>query len=300
VDIALRKRSSSTCSCPDILTIVASVNDTLHAVTHRLERAGVPSPRADAEWLVLHVLNRSRSALLLEGARLLTTAELERLEELVRRREAREPLQWILGSVEFYDLELRVRPGVLIPRPETEVLIELIFQELSTELSTPPLRLVDIGCGSGAISLSVKHRYPQLEVWATDISPDAVNLTLENARHANLELHVRQTSLLDDVPGMFHAIVSNPPYLPETDSLEPEVALEPHAALFSGADGLQLAREIARLAVERLEPNGLLALELDPRNAPMLRDELEPLGFTARLEADLTGRSRFVIARKHP
>jgi release factor glutamine methyltransferase len=280
--------------------LVPTVTETIEVISQRLERAGVPSPRADAEWLVLHVLNGSRSALLLEKTRLLASAELEVLEGLVRRREAREPLQWILGSVEFHDLELLVRPGVLIPRPETEILVEVILQELSTELSTPPLRLVDIGCGSGAIALSVKHRYPQLEVWATDISMDAVTLTLENADRANLELNVRQTSLLNDVPGTFRAIVSNPPYLPDTDPLEPEVALEPRVALFSGADGLHLAREIARLSAHRLEPCGLLALELDPRNAPILRDELGELGFAAQLEADLTGRYRFVIARKRP
>jgi release factor glutamine methyltransferase len=277
---------------------VPTLTQTVQTITERLERAGVPSPRVDAEWLTGHALGLSRSTVRLGGTRVLTDAELERLEAFVRRRENREPLQWILGTVEFHDLELLVRPGVLIPRPETELLTELILQELSTNLSTPPQRVVDIGCGSGAIALTIKHRYPQLEVWATDISQDAVNLTLENARRFNLELHARQTSLLDGISGRFHAIVSNPPYLPDTDPLPPEVSLEPREALFSGADGLTLAHAITHLARERLEPRGLLALELDPRNAPALRDHLETLGFHARLEADLTGRERFVIARK--
>ncbi len=272
------------------------ISETLNAVTQRLERAGVASPRADAEWLLVHILKSTRGQMLLDSKRQLHPVDLEQLEAIVRRREAREPLQWILGSVEFHDLELIVEPGVLIPRFETEWMVELISRELSTKLSTPPLKAVDIGCGSGVIALSIARSYPQLEVWATDISAQAVDLTRRNADKTGLRLNVRQTRLLDGIPGTFDLIVSNPPYLPDDDPLEPEVALEPREALFSGADGLSLAREIVALARQRLEPNGLLALELDPRNAPTLRDELETQGFTARLEADLTGRERFVLA----
>lgn len=229
----------------------------------------------------------------------LEAGQLVTLEGLVKRRELREPLQWILGTTQFYDLELIVRPGVLIPRPETERLLEIVLQELSTELSTAPRRVVDIGCGSGALALSIKQRFPQLEVWATDVSADAVRLSKDNAAALSLELVIRQTSLLDGIAGQFDAIISNPPYLPISDAttLEPEVRLEPSAALYSGADGLQLARQIAQLSTTRLSACGLLALELDPRNAPAMRDHLEILGFAARLEADLSGRQRFVIGK---
>jgi release factor glutamine methyltransferase len=272
---------------------------TLQAITQRLERAGVPSPDADAVWLLAHVTGWTPSRLRLEEPAL-NADQRAQLEMLIQRREAREPLQWILGTAAFGDLELAVRPGVLVPRPETECLLEIVLKELSTMLSTPPQRVVDIGCGSGALALGIKARYPQLEVWATDVSNDAVLLTLENAQALNLELQVRRTSLLDGIEGTFDAIISNPPYLPESDepTLEPEVRAEPPTALFSGADGLNLARAIAQLSTTRLEHCGLLALELDPRNAPVMRAELEGMGFTARLEADLAGRERFVVARR--
>ena len=269
----------------------------LKSITQRLEAVGVPSPSADATWLVAHVARSSPAAL--RFAAPLEAGQLVTLEGLVKRRELREPLQWILGTTQFYDLELIVRPGVLIPRPETERLLEIVLQELSTDLSTAPRRVVDIGCGSGALALSIKQRFPQLEVWATDVSADAVRLSKDNAAALNLELVIRQTSLLDGIAGQFDAIISNPPYLPISDAttLEPEVRLEPSAALYSGADGLQLARQIAQLSTTRLSACGLLALELDIRNAPTMRDHLEILGFAARLEADLSGRQRFVIGR---
>ena len=278
------------------------VLDLLESITQRLEAAGVPSPSADAAWLVAHVSGSNRS--MLRFASPLEPTQLVKLEGLVKRRESREPLQWILGTTQFYDLELIVREGVLIPRPETERLLEIVLQELSTDLSTAPQwfvdkRVVDIGCGSGALALSIKQHCPQLEVWATDISTEAVRLTADNAAALNLELQIRQTSLLDGIDGQFNAIISNPPYLPSGDAatLEPEVQLEPSVALYSGADGLQLAEQIAQLSTTRLSPGGLLALELDPRNAPIMRDHLVTLGFTARLEADLSGRTRFVIGR---
>ncbi len=258
-----------------------------------LQQAGVSSPHVDAQWLLLHVLNVPRAALL-DSSRVLQPSELEAFELLLQRRTTREPLQWILGSADFYGLELLVRPGVLIPRPETERLVEVALERLPKRG-----RVIDVGCGSGAIALTLKHERLDLEVFATDINPEAVRLTLENAARLKLEVQVIQTSLLENVPGSFDAIISNPPYLPSTDALEPEVQLEPKEALFSGVDGLQLARTLAVQAVQYLEPNGFLALELDPRNAPVFVSELERSGWSARLEADLVGRERFVIAKRH-
>jgi release factor glutamine methyltransferase len=264
----------------------------LARATSLLQQAGVASPRVDAEWLLLHVLKASRVALM-DSARVLSASELEIFEALLQRRVAREPLQWILGSADFYGLELSVRPGVLIPRPETERLVELALERLPKQG-----RVIDVGCGSGAIALTLKFERPELEVWASDINPEAILLTLKNAKRLNLQIQVVQTSLLENVPGTFDAIISNPPYLPSADSLEPEVQLEPKEALFSGSDGLELARVLARQAANRLEPNGFMALELDPRNAPVLARELQNAGWAAQLEADLTGRRRFVIATR--
>ena len=223
---------------------------------------------------------------------MLNQSELEQYQSWVSRRVAREPLQWIIGSTEFYGLELKVQAGVLIPRPETERLVELTLERLGESG-----RVVDVGCGSGAIALTLKSERPRVEVWATDINPSAIALTLENAKRLKLHIHVLETSLLNGLTAPFSVIVSNPPYLPETDLLEPEVQQEPRTALFSGADGLGLARELVLQAPDYLTKNGFLLLELDPRNAPILQSEMLQTGWNVWLEADLTGRKRFIIGQ---
>jgi release factor glutamine methyltransferase len=266
-----------------------TVSQALHSATLQLETAGVTSPKSDAEWLLVYTLGMTR-AVLLEPERPLMPDEQGRYRAWVARRAAREPLQWILGNTEFYGLELQTRRGVLIPRPETERLVELALERLPKTG-----RVVDVGCGTGAIALAIKAQRPKLELWATDLNPQAVALTRDNVQRLGLEVHVRQTSLLEGLEGKFAAIVSNPPYLPNTDQLEPEVQLEPKEALFSGQDGLELARELLRIAPEFLLPNGWLMLELDPRNAPVLQREMR--GWDVRLESDLSGRERFLLGQ---
>jgi release factor glutamine methyltransferase len=273
------------------------VKNALWETTKRLESAGVPSPDSDASWLLEVVMNASYSDLLLMSEQELNPVQLERLEAFVVRREAREPLQWIIGFTEFYGLKLETSVGVLIPRPETERLVELVLERLPNT----PAKIVDIGTGTGAIALALKAEHPNLEILATDINPNALELTRKNARNLNLEIETVQTSILDGVNQMFDAIVSNPPYLPSGDdgTLDIEVQLEPKEALFSGFDGLNLAREIVLAASQKLKFGGLLALELDPRNAPVLANELElSIWQDITLEADLVGRERFVLARR--
>ncbi len=267
-----------------------TIAEVVTQATARLEVAKVSSPRVDAEWLLVFALGATR-AVLLESHRLLNQTELELYQSWVQRRVAREPLQWIIGTTEFYGLELLVQPGVLIPRPETERLVELALERLGDSG-----RVVDIGCGSGAIAVALKKERPLLEMWATDINPVAIALTTKNAKRLNLKLHTLQTSLLNGLRGKFTVIVANLPYLPETDELEPEVQLEPPEALFSGVDGLSLARELVVTAPNYLNKSGFLLLELDPRNAPILQAEMQISGWRAFLEADLIGRKRFVIA----
>ncbi|MFN3266659.1 MAG: peptide chain release factor N(5)-glutamine methyltransferase [Deinococcales bacterium] len=268
--------------------------EALRAATDALQQAGIPSPKADAEWLLVCALGATR-AVLLESNRVLTQAQLKRYQAWVARRAAREPLQWILGSSEFYGLELELERGVLIPRPETERLVELALERL------PKFgRIVDVGCGSGAIALALKAERPALEVWATDINPLAVALTLRNARRLGLTLQVRQTSLLDGLEGDFAAIISNPPYLPSGDPLEPEVQQEPPEALFGGNDGLDLARLLVRCATNNLLPQAWLMLELDPRNVAILQQEMQQGAqqWHSSLAADLAGRTRFLFAQR--
>lgn len=264
----------------------------LRDATAQLKNAGVSSPQADAEWLLVYALGATR-AVLLEPNRNLTQAELEHYQTWVGRRVGREPLQWILGNTEFYGLELETKRGVLIPRPETERLVELALECLPRTG-----RVVDVGCGTGAIALAIKANRPDLEVWATDINPLAVAQTQQNAQCLGLQLRVRQTALLVGLEGRFDAIISNPPYLPNTDTLEPEVQQEPPEALFSGQDGLGLARELLQLAPNYLVPNGWLMLELDPRNVAVLQQEMQ--GWYSSLAVDLTGRTRFLIAANPP
>jgi release factor glutamine methyltransferase len=275
-----------------------TVQQKLEELTARFSHVGIPNPKVDAEWLLEDTLQWSRTRRVLEAEFLLKPKDLAVIEALAVRREAREPLQWILGSTEFYGLNLHVRAGVLIPRPETERLVELALERLRVMPGTP--RVLDLGCGAGAIALSIKSEQSRANVLASDINPEAVKLTLENATRLNLEIEVRETSLFDGIDGRFDLIVSNPPYLPEYDviTLEPEVQREPATALFSGHDGLDLARMLVKLARERLGLGGWLLLELDPRNAPTLRQELEDAGWRARLESDLAGRERFVVARR--
>lgn len=276
----------------------------------RLRDAGLPSPEADALQLLEAALGVERATLLLRPDRPLEAEERERLAGLLERRLAREPLQLIVGHAPFYGLELAVAPGVLIPRPETERLVELVLEELKGRTAygarpadAPPL-LLDVGCGTGAIALALKAELPAAEVWATDLASEALALTRRNAAELGLEVTVRASDLLADpevarAAARCAALVSNPPYLPEADRgrLAPEAAADPDAALFGGADGLAVARRLVAQA-ERLLPHGaLLALELDPRNAPALAGELTAWR-DVRVAADLVGRERFVLARR--
>jgi release factor glutamine methyltransferase len=274
-----------------------NLKNALLNITKRLESAGVSSPGSDASWLLEVVTGLGDSGLKLNANQELTTAQLKRLEGFVTRREAREPLQWIIGFTEFYGLKIETQVGVLIPRPETERLVELVLERLLNAFA----KVVDIGTGTGAIALALKAERPNLEILATDINQTALELTRKNAANLNLELETVQTSILDGLDRMFDAIVSNPPYLPSGDdgTLDVEVQLEPKEALFSGKDGLNLAREIVNAAREKLKSGGLMALELDPRNAATLANELEPsIWQNVKLEADLVGRERFVLARR--
>ncbi len=266
-------------------------------IKKRLASAGVPDSDSDASWLLEVVTGLGYSGLKLNANQELTNAQLEQLEGFVVRREAREPLQWIIGFTEFYGLKIETRVGVLIPRPETERLVELVLQNLPDT----PAKIVDIGTGTGAIALALKAERPNLELMATDINQTALELTRKNAANLKLELETVQTSILNAIDRVFDAIVSNPPYLPASDNgrLDVEVQLEPEEALFSGTDGLSLAREIVIAASQKLISGGLLALELDPRNAATLASELEPsIWQDVMLKADLVGRERFVLARR--
>jgi release factor glutamine methyltransferase len=274
-----------------------SARDLLSSATEELERAGVPSPVVDAEWLLAHVLGISRTELHADGKRPLDDEQRRRFQELVTRRARREPLAYVLGEWGFRRLTLKVDSRVLIPRPETEVLVERCL-ELLTDLAEPAV--LDIGVGSGAIALAIADEHPGARVVATDSSPDALAVAEENRERAGLtdRVDLVHGKLFAGLSGPFDLVVSNPPYVKpdEIDQLEPEVAEhEPLEALIAcGA-----TEAIAGQAQLRLAPGGWLLFETADGNAPSVADLLTGLGYEeVSVGQDLSGRERVVEGRR--
>ncbi len=271
----------------------------LRDVQTRLQEAGFPARQAEIEarHLLEAVTRRQGVRFWLERHRELSPVERERLQTALSRRLTGEPLQLVLGSAVFFGLELRVVPGVLIPRPETERLVELALAQLPPQ---PGLRVLDVGTGSGAIALALKHERPDLEMHASDPSEAALRLARANARRLALEVTLHAAPYTAGLRGL-DLIVSNPPYLPEGYRAQapPELAWEPEEALYAGPEGLDVARPLLREARDALRPGGRLLIELDPGRVHALAAEARTLGFAAvDVEADLAGRPRFLRARR--
>jgi len=262
-----------------------------------LREAGVPSPGHDARVLVEHALNLTSTALLTRGGEVVSPEDGARLSALLARRVAREPLQHLTGEVEWGGVRLKADQRALIPRPETEWLLHLALGAFRKEQAP---RVLDVGTGSGALALGFKQARPGALVTATDLSPEALSLARENAALNSLDVTFVQGDLLAGLPGPFDLIVSNPPYLPDTDreGADPEVRFDPDLALYAGPDGLDVARPLVAQATLALNAGGLLLLELDPRNATAFAAELRSGGWEAELLPDMNGRERFVRARQ--
>jgi release factor glutamine methyltransferase len=271
-----------------------------------LESKGVARGRLDAEHLLAHAVGVPRLQLYLQFDRPLEAEELDRFRPLLRRRAEREPLQYILGRAAFRELELTVDPRVLVPRPETEILVEEVLAWAAAQ-HRDDLTAVDLGTGSGAIALSLLHEGPFAHVVATDASEDALVVAALNARSTGIEerLELRRGSLFEPLGEgeRFDALVSNPPYVAEAEApgLEPEVGVwEPAQALFGGADGLRVLRAIAEGAGPYLQPGGLLALEVGAGQAGVVVTAVEGVGEydDVSVRRDLAGRQRVVLARR--
>ena len=227
---------------------------------------GIDSPRLDAELLLSHVLGMDRVRLYMQYDRPLVPDELEAYRALVKRRAGHEPVAYITGTRGFWSLDLKVDRRALIPRPETEVLVEEVLKHIPED---SPATFVDVGTGTGAIALAVASERPNLRVIATDASAEALALARENAERAGLADRVEflEGDLLAAVPAQLTIdhVASNPPYVAETerDRLDPEVRdWEPAAALFAGPDGLDVIRRLAEQAAHRLTPGGWLTVEI--------------------------------------
>lgn len=277
----------------------------LSAATTRLRAAGVDTAEREAELLLARVLGMSRARLLAERAhRRLGSGPRERFRRWVALRQRRVPLQYLTGEASFADLTLRVGPGVLIPRPETEL---LLAEAVRRAAALDPHGIADLGTGSGALALALALRFPRAQVFGTDLSPAALRWARLNRRrlHAH-NLRLLSGSAADPLPkawqGRLALVVSNPPYVRrgELRTLQPEVRHEPRSALDGGPDGLAVLRTMAAAAVRWLAPGGVFACELGIGQAAAVRCLLSRLGFVAievledwnRIGRVATGRRR--------
>ena len=237
--------------------------EVLRGTERYLADRGVENPRLNAEHLLAHALGLKRMELYLQFDRPLTESERAPLRDLVKRRGAREPLQHVLGTAEFHGRTFACDKRALVPRPETEQLVELALEIAKDK---PAATILDIGTGSGVIALTIALELPSATLHATDLSPDALALAAENAaRHALTDRIVfHQADLLPPDDARFDLIIANLPYIPaeEIASLSPEVRHDPASALDGGADGLDLIRRLIETAPDRLAPGGALLLEI--------------------------------------
>ena len=240
----------------------ASTGEALQAARARLA-ATSRDPGRDAEMLLTHVSGWDKAALLTHPERLLSAQQSSLFESLVTRRMAREPMQYITGAQEFFGLLFEVSPDVLIPRPETEHVVEATLEHFGREAK---VRLVDVGTGSGAIAVVIAHALPQSQVTAVDLSPAALEVARRNAeRHGVLQrMTFVQSDLLAGIDRAdFDLVVSNPPYVADGDVLEPQVFnYEPHSALYAGPTVLEVYERLIPQACKVLKPDGWLILEI--------------------------------------
>lgn len=277
-----------------------TVLEIIKRTTEFLEKRGVEGARLNAELLIGHALGLKRMQLYLQFERPLTESELEKIRPLVKRRGNREPLQYIVGETEFSGLKLKVDRRALIPRPETEYLIELVVGRMTA----PPAAILDLGTGTGAIALVLATKYPAATVTAVDKSADALALARENATALGLAERVTliQSDWFSALPAeaRYELIVANPPYLSDAEvrAAQPEVKdFEPLTALAAEGNGVADLERIIREARDRLAPGGLLACETGIAQHAALLPLAAAAGY-GRTESlkDLTGRERYLLA----
>ena len=277
---------------------MSTVLETIDGGTRYLEKRGIEDARRNMQMLVSHQLGCTRMDLYLQFDRPLEESDLSPLRETLKKRGEGIPIQHLLGTVWFHKHEFKTDARALIPRPETEELAEWI---LTWDL-TAGQRILDMGCGSGVLGLTLAAARPGWHATLADVSPDALALARENA--AALEIpnaDFIQSDLFSAIDGVFDGIVANLPYVPEADraTLTREVMHDPALALFSGHDGLDLIRRFIPEAFHRLNPGGWLVLEIGHDQASQVAEILQTSAFTAiEVKSDLSGIGRFPFARR--
>lgn len=277
------------------------VGEKLEEAVLRLREAGIDTPLLDSQLLMARALGCSRLNVIAHPERILTDSEYNNYRLMLDKLITRFPLAYILGHKEFYGLELQVSPGVLIPRPETELLVEECMKRLQREEAA----IADIGAGSGAIAVALGANLPSAKIYSTEISPVALEVARANVEKHQLEERVSiiwgdLLVPLFDLGVKFDAIVSNPPYIPtgEIETLEPEIRLyEPKEALDGGEDGLDAYRRLFPQSLELLREDGFVGVEIGAGQANSVRNIAELAGYK-RIEVilDLAGIERIVIA----
>ena len=282
-----------------------TVRSTLEWMRGYLERHGDEHPRLSAEWLMCAATGFSRIEVYMNYDRPLDAGELSILREGVKRRGAGEPLQYVTGEMPFRHIVLKCAPGVLIPRPETEILVDCVLEYIDKQ--DGPQHVLEIGTGTGCISLSIAGERPGTTVVATDISPDAIALATRNREALGCEdvVEIVHTDIAEGVEGAdkaaFDVLVSNPPYIPSAivDTLPCEVgSFEPRLALDGGLDGLDVFHRIVQTAKDALREGGLMAFELheDCLQLAAQDQQVNEHFQDIRIVKDLTGRDRILLA----
>jgi release factor glutamine methyltransferase len=274
----------------------ATVRDALASAVTAIAASGCETPRLDAELLLADALSVSRERLLIDSDLEVSGEAVRTFQDHVRKRSVeREPVAYILGRRHFRRLRLAVDPRVLIPRPETELLVEVGLA------LAPGARVLDVGTGSGAVALALADERPDLRVSASDVSAQALAVARENATRSSLDVAFLQADLLEGIADEFDAILSNPPYVPDGDRprLAPEITRhEPPGALFAGRDGLDAIRSLLDQAGRRTSVT-LLALEVGAGQAPSVATLMRAAGFEEiRAERDLAGVERVVVGER--
>jgi release factor glutamine methyltransferase len=278
-----------------------TVLELLRTTTLYLGKKGVEQPRLSIEHLLADSLGKKRIELYLEFDRSLSARELEPLREKVRRRAEGEPLQHLLGHWDFFGRTFKTDWRALIPRSETELLVETILKEFAT-CGESANRLVDIGTGSGILAITFALERPGLDVSAVDLSEEALSLARENAERLGVSGRIvfRLSDLLDQVEGPFHWIVANLPYIPtaDLDALQREVKFDPALALDGGKDGLTIIKRLIESVPGKIAPNGMIALEFGQGQAQRIGEILAENNYRdISIRKDYQGVERLLIAR---
>ena len=277
-----------------------TITEWLTHARDRLTQTGCPDPDIDARWIAEDSLGMTRQDLVFEGDRAISRHQLYTMESMLDRRAAGEPVQYILGSADFMGLRFKVDHGVLIPRQDTETLVEAALIDLRQRPGQPTL--LDVCCGSGCVGLSLASLAPHARITLTDISPEALEIAKANQKALEVRAEFRQGDLFDALDReRFDVITANPPYIPsgELPALQREVRFEPALALDGGADGLDFYRRIAEAAPDHLNPGGAIFLEVGIHQAPAVLELVKAhLPCTdAGTVRDLNGVERVVFGK---